>query len=131
MSALDRPLTRSQFSETLRAQSADAEGLRDLPSYIAEHLGDDLSVPSLARRAGMSPRTFARAFARELGETPARYVERTRVEAAQRWLAMSGQSLEEVATGTGFGSAETLRRAFQRQLGIGPSQYRQHFAAHS
>lgn len=126
---VQRPGGQSQFSATLRAQKAETEGLRELPSYIAEHLRADLSVPALAQRAGMSARTFARAFARELGETPARYVERTRVEAAQRALTRGSQSLEEVAAAAGFGSAEILRRAFQRHLHVNPKQYRQHFAA--
>jgi transcriptional regulator GlxA family with amidase domain len=75
----------------------------------------------------MSPRHFARVFTRELGITPARYVERARIEAARGWLEGSDASLDEVAAATGFGSAETLRRAFQRLLGVPPSAYRDGF----
>lgn len=126
---VQRPGGQSQFSETLRAQTRETDALRDLPRYIAEHLQHDLSVPALAARAGMTERTFARVFVRELGETPARYVERMRIEAAQRRLSQSDEKLDSIAAHTGFGSSETLRRAFQRHLRISPRTYRQHFAA--
>jgi len=125
---LKRPGGQSQFSRTLEAQGAQREPLRELPSWIAERLADDLSVPRLARRSGMSPRNFARSFAREVGVTPARYVEQVRVEAARRKLEEStGADLERVAHVCGFGSAEVMRRAFQRQLHVSPRSYRERF----
>ena len=75
----------------------------------------------------MSPRHFARVFARELGVTPARYVEQVRVEAARRRLEEGDAGVEQVAAGCGFGSSETMRRAFLRSVRVSPSEYRQRF----
>jgi transcriptional regulator GlxA family with amidase domain len=119
---------QSQFSVQLASPLANRPSLRDLQSWIHEHPGADLGVEALARRMGMSPRNFARIFTRELAVTPARYVERARVEAARQWLEDSRASLDEVAAACGFGSAETLRRAFQRLLRVSPSAYREAFA---
>jgi transcriptional regulator GlxA family with amidase domain len=128
---LRRPGGQSQFSVQLRAQVAERRGLRDLQAWIAEHLGDDLSVPALARRARMSPRNFARAFRREIGATPAAYVEAQRVEAARRLLETADLSVAEVATACGFGRVETMHRAFRRGVRVSPGQYRRHFRAAS
>lgn len=124
---LKRPGGQSQFSAQLAAQAAEREPLRELQAWIADHLDQDLSVASLARRAGMSPRNFARVFAQEVGVTPARFVERARIEAARRRLEESGAGVEAVAAQCGFGSAEGLRRAFLRTLRVSPAQYRQRF----
>jgi len=101
----------------------------DLQGWISEHLDEDLSVPMLARRAGMSPRNFARAFRREIGMTPAAYVEAQRVETARRLLESTGRSVAEVAQACGFSRVETIHRAFRRVLRIAPGQYRRHFKA--
>lgn len=126
---LKRPGGQSQFSAQLDAQIAAREPLRDAQTYVHEHPEADLSVSDLARRAAMSPRHFARAFTAEVGVTPARYVERARVEAARRRLEESSCSVDEVAAQCGFGSAETMRRAFLRVLRVGPSAYRSRFHA--
>jgi transcriptional regulator GlxA family with amidase domain len=86
-------------------------------------------VPALAARAHMSPRHFARAFAGEVGVTPAAYVEAVRVERARHALERGAASLDSVARGCGFASAEVMRRAFHRRLGVAPSSYRERFAA--
>jgi transcriptional regulator GlxA family with amidase domain len=125
---LRRPGGQSQFSVQVASPFANRTSLRELQAWIHEHPGADLGVEALARRMGMSPRNFARIFARELAVTPARYVERARVEAARQWLEDSRASLDEVAAACGFGSAETLRRAFQRLLRVSPSAYREAFA---
>jgi transcriptional regulator GlxA family with amidase domain len=125
---LRRPGGQSQFSVALTAPLANRPSLRELQSWIHEHPDADLGVETLARRMAMSPRNFARIFTRELAVTPARYVERARVEAARQWLEDSRASLDEVAAACGFGSAETLRRAFQRLLRVAPSAYREKFA---
>ena len=124
---LKRPGGQSQFSAQLSAQLAERPALRDLQLFIQEHPGDGHTVESLARRAGMSPRHFARVFTRELRVTPARYVERVRVEAARRRLEEGEGGVEQVAEGCGFGSSETMRRAFLRSLRVSPSEYRQRF----
>ena len=124
---LKRPGGQSQFSAQLSAQIAEREPLRDVQAWIAENLDGDLSVPALAERACMSARNFARAFRREVGVTPAIYVEGTRVEAARVALDGSREPIESVARRCGFGTVETMRRAFHRRLGVGPSSYRERF----
>ena len=126
---LRRPGGQSQFSAALAAQAADREPLRDLQSWIAEDPGRDCSVPALARRVAMSPRNFARVFAREVGTTPGQFVERVRVEAARRRLEESADGVDNIASRCGFGTAETMRRAFLRTLHVPPSAYRSRFRA--
>jgi transcriptional regulator GlxA family with amidase domain len=122
-----RPGGQSQFSSHLRAQAAEREPLRELQEWMAAHLESDLSIPALAVRACMSERNFARAFGREVGMTPAAYVEALRVDHARVRLETTGQKLEAVATDCGFGTVETMRRAFNRRLGVGPAAYRDRF----
>jgi transcriptional regulator GlxA family with amidase domain len=121
---LRRPGGQSQFSATLAAQSCERQPLRDLLAWMADNLTRDLSVASLARRASMSPRNFARVFTQESGETPVRHLENLRLEAARRQLETTSGSLEEVAVASGFRSAEILRRTFARRLSVTPGQYR-------
>ena len=78
----------------------------------------------------MSPRNFARVFTREVGTTPARFVGTSRVESARRRLEESPYGVEEVAAACGFGSAETMRRAFLRSVRVSPSDYRERFQTH-
>ena len=85
-------------------------------------------MAALADRAAMSPRHFARAFHAQVGVTPARYVERLRIEAARRRLEESGDPVELVAAACGFGTAETMRRSFVRALEVSPAEYRRRFA---
>ncbi len=124
-----RPGGQAQFSAGLAAQQVQREGLRELVAWLQDHLDADLSVPALARRAHMSERHFARAFAAQCGATPAAYVERVRVERARLLLETTDASVEDVARRSGFGSPETLRRAFGRRLGVSPADYRARFAA--
>jgi transcriptional regulator GlxA family with amidase domain len=124
-----RPGGQAQFSTQLASQIAEREPLRELQSWMPDHLAEDLSVPALAERAFMSPRNFARAFRREVGMTPAAYVEALRVERARLALEDAGSSLESVARSCGFGTVETMRRAFHRRIGVGPAAYRGRFGA--
>jgi transcriptional regulator GlxA family with amidase domain len=121
---LRRPGSQAQFSVALAAQAAKRRGLRDLQVWIAENLTKDLSIEVLAQRAAMSPRNFVRVFARELGNTPARYVEQVRVEAARTQLASTDDTMDAIADRCGFSSAELLRRCFLRHFKIAPRQYR-------
>src|SRR5439155_16599982 len=125
---LKRPGGQSQFSAQMAVQVADRAPLAELQAWMADHLRADLSVPALARRVAMSPRNFARVFVRSVGLTPARLVERLRVEAARRRLEESEDSVEMIADGCGFGSSESMRLAFVRTLRVAPSAYRGRFA---
>ena len=116
---LKRPGGQAQFSSHLSAQLADRDVVAEVQTWVADHLDDDLSVAAPRRRAAMSPRHFARVFRAETGVTPARYVERARVERARSRLEETGAGVEEIARGCGFGTAETMRRAFLRSLWVG------------
>lgn len=124
---LKRPGGQAQFSATLLAQSADSETLRGVPEWIIEHLDEDLSVEALADRAGMSPRNFARVFAAETGLTPAKYVERARIEQARVLIEQTRQPLAAVARKAGFESEQQMRRAFMRWLAVTPAAYVERF----
>ena len=127
---LKRPGSQSQFSAALATQHDNAD-FASLYAWIAGHLTADLSVVALADRAGMSERSFVRRFCAATGQTPARAVERLRVEAARQLLATTRQPIKRVAQRCGFGSEETRRRCLLRQAGITPRDYRARFAAAS
>jgi transcriptional regulator GlxA family with amidase domain len=99
--------------------------IRELQIWIADHLGARLSVEDLAGRMAMSVRNFERVFTREVGSTPSQYVLQMRVEAARRRLERTDQGLKQVASSTGFGSVDVMRRAFVRLLGLTPRRYRE------
>jgi transcriptional regulator GlxA family with amidase domain len=124
---VQRPGGQSQFSAQLQVQAAEREPIRALQHWIAEHPDDDLNVERLAARVAMSPRHFARVFRSETDETPAAYVERVRIETAQRLLETTGLPIDDVARASGFGTVETLRRAFARRVGVNPRAYRERF----
>ncbi len=124
---LRRPGGQSQFSVQLSRQLADREPIRELQRWMADHPGADLSVDALARRAAMSPRNFARVFMREVGVTPGEFVENLRVEAARRRLEESAEGVDSIASECGFGTRESMRRAFLRILHVPPSAYRSRF----
>jgi transcriptional regulator GlxA family with amidase domain len=124
---LRRPGGQSQFSAAMASQPAEREPLRDVQQWMSDNLDADLSVPALAERACMSPRNFARAFKREVGMTPATYVEALRVERARALLETSHAAVEDIAGRCGFGTVETMRRSFRRRLGVSPGHYRDRF----
>jgi transcriptional regulator GlxA family with amidase domain len=124
---LKRPGGQAQFSSALSAQQAARPALREVQAWIAGHLTEDLSVAALAQRSLMSERSFARTFRHEVGQTPAAYVEALRIEQARALLEDGAPSLEAVAQSAGFASAEVLRRAFRRRIGISPADYRARF----
>jgi transcriptional regulator GlxA family with amidase domain len=124
---LRRPGGQSQFSAPLAAQVAERDGIRKLLLWMSENVQADLSVAALAHRASMSERTFARVFNAETRFTPAAYVERLRVDAARRTLESSKKSVKQIARLCGFGTVETMHRAFRRSVGSTPMQYRERF----
>jgi transcriptional regulator GlxA family with amidase domain len=125
---LRRPGGQSQFSAPLAAQVAERDGMRKLLLWMSENVQADLSVAALAQRANMSERTFARVFSAETRFTPAAYVERLRVDAARRTLESSRKSVKQIARQCGFGTVETMHRAFKRSVGSTPLEYRARFA---
>jgi transcriptional regulator GlxA family with amidase domain len=127
---LRRPGNQSQFSATLASQQPAREPLREVQRLVIEEVAGEHSVEAMATRAHMSPRHFARAFRAETGITPARYVERVRLEAARRRLEDTAEPVSAVAAACGFGTAETMRRVFLRALGVGPAEYRRRFRGH-
>jgi transcriptional regulator GlxA family with amidase domain len=124
---LRRPGNQAQFSAQLAAQVASRELLRDVQQWITENPAADLSVEALATRASLSPRQFARAFTAEVGITPGRYVDRVRLESARRHLEDTADGVEESARACGYGTAESMRRAFIRTLGTSPAEYKNRY----
>ena len=124
---LRRPGNQSQFSVPLWSAQPPSDVMRDVVEAIHLDPGARLGIDDLASLAGMSPRHLQRRFTQETGLPPTVYVERVRVEAAQRALAERDDPLETVARRYGFGTAETLRRTFHRLVGIAPSEYRDRF----
>jgi transcriptional regulator GlxA family with amidase domain len=124
---LRRPGGQSQFSAALSLQLTDRKPLRELESWVLDNLNKPLTVPVLAKQMAMSPRNFARIFAKEMKTTPAKFVERLRVEAARRRLEESPNSMETIAGECGFGNVNSMRNVFQRTIRIAPGQYRRHF----
>ncbi len=118
-----RPGGQSQFSALLEA---DRPGSRFSPvlAWARERLGERLPVERLADRAAMSPRHFARAFAAETGMTPAKAIERLRLEASREWIESGSDPIERVAACAGFGDPERMRRAFIRAFGQPPQALR-------
>ncbi|MEV8045254.1 DJ-1/PfpI family protein [Streptomyces griseoluteus] len=124
---MQRPGGQSQFSVRTRTPHARQEMLRRVVDAVAEDPSANHTLAAMARRAGVSTRHVTRLFRDELGTTPAHYVEQIRMEAAQAMLEGSDDPMASVARRTGFGSAESLRRAFIRNLGITPGAYRARF----
>ncbi|MGQ4417431.1 GlxA family transcriptional regulator [Streptomyces sp. SAS_269] len=124
---LRRPGNQAQFSAQLAAQTARRDPLREVQRWITEHPAGDLTVESLAARARLSPRHFARAFREETGTTPGRYVDRVRLEHARRLLEDTCDGVEEISRASGYGTPEAMRRAFVRALGTAPAEYRRRF----
>ena len=125
---LKRPGGQSQFSALLSLQSVDHAGFADLHDWIRANLGGDLRIERLAEVARMTPRTFARLYVARVGQTPAKSVEALRIEAARLALEGGLASIKQIARDVGFGDDERMRRAFLRQLGVAPADYRSRFA---
>ena len=125
---LKRPGGQAQFSAALALQSAEDQ-FGALHDWINQHLLDDISLPLLARQAGMSERSFSRHYLEATGLTPARAVERLRVEAARRLLSETRLPVKRISRRCGFGSEETMRRSFLRVLSATPQDYRARFSS--
>jgi transcriptional regulator GlxA family with amidase domain len=125
-----RPGGQTQFSIALESQKSEREPLRDLLTWATEHPAADLSVEAMAQRIQMSPRNFSRVFRQEMGNTPARFVERMRLDIARQKLEETDVTLDEVSRKCGFAGYNSMRRAFVRLLKVTPSDYRLRFRGH-
>lgn len=125
---LKRPGGQAQFSAALALQGGEDRfgGLHD---WIGRNLAADLSLPALAAAAGMSERSLSRHYREATGLTPARGVERLRLEAARRALSETRMPVKRIAQECGFGSEETMRRSFLRHVAATPQEYRTRFGA--
>jgi transcriptional regulator GlxA family with amidase domain len=118
---------QAQFVQTPVARCAGPDDLTRTLDWATERLGEPLSVETLARRAHMSPRTFARRFRAATGTTPLQWVLQQRVLLAQRLLETSDEPVERIAEVAGFGAPATLRAHFHRAVGTSPLAYRRTF----
>lgn len=127
---LKRPGGQSQFSQLLQSQSQEDSEFDDLHTWIMNNLSNNLlTVDSLAERACMSPRNFARVYKKQTGRTPAKTVEILRLEAAKRMLEESRRNVNQIARLCGFGDEERMRTTFLRNLSVTPRDYRQRFTS--
>ncbi|SEG62373.1 transcriptional regulator, AraC family with amidase-like domain [Bryocella elongata] len=124
---LVRPGGQAQFSHMLSHQASASLPLRELQVWMLEHLREPMTVESLAERLGVSARHFTRLCLRETGMNPGQFVDRMRVEAAQQMIDNSNKGLKEVADACGFNTAEAMRRAFTRVLGVTAAEYASRF----
>jgi transcriptional regulator GlxA family with amidase domain len=124
---MQRPGGQSQFSVRARAPHTRQQMLRRVLDAVAEDPGANHTLSAMARRAGVSSRHVNRLFCDEVGTTPARYVEQVRMEAAQAMLETGDDPMAVIARRTGFGSPESLRRAFVRNLKVTPGAFRSRF----
>jgi transcriptional regulator GlxA family with amidase domain len=124
---LQRPGGQSQFSRAMRLPATGQADLTGLLAWIQDHLDADCSVPVLASRVGVSPRTLTRRFRSELGVSPGEYVDACRVEAARQLLEGSDLTVGAIAQAIGAGRPETFHRLFLRSMRVTPARYRDSF----
>jgi transcriptional regulator GlxA family with amidase domain len=124
---LKRPGGQTQFSAYLASESTNHQDLRSLQVWIMDNPAEDLRNETLAERMNMSSRNFARVFNEETGMTPAKFVEKARIDFARQLLGNPNERIETVAIKAGFNDCERMRRAFVRNLGISPHEYRDRF----
>ena len=126
---LKRPGNQAQFSVQVSTDLPENEGVREIETYIFDHLAGDLRVEALAERWNMSPRNFTRVFTRQFGVAPGRYVEQCRLERARQYLEETDEPLSEISARCGYATPDGLRLAFDRNLGVAPRAYRKRFSS--
>jgi transcriptional regulator GlxA family with amidase domain len=117
-----RPGFQSQFSDALVAQTRGENPLGGAIAWARGHLGH-ADIDRVARRAGVSPRTLHRRCLEHLGTTPAKLLDKLRVEHARTLLSSTSISAKALAVACGFGNPVRMKRAFRRELGMGPREY--------
>jgi transcriptional regulator GlxA family with amidase domain len=128
---LRRSGNQAQFSSTLQRQEKAPPKLRDISTFVLEHIDEALPVDRIAAGIGMSPRTLSRWCRAHFAESPAELVRRLRIDEARRLLEETSLPVKDITARTGFGDASTMWRAFTQRLGVTPAEYRQRFAATS
>lgn len=128
---MHRPGGQSQFSTQLTEQAPISAPLRRAVEAVRTAPSSHMTLESLAERASVSSRHLSRLFRNELDLSAGDFIERVRIEQAQRRIESQRAPLSHVARECGFGSADRMRRAFLRHLGVNPSEYRQRFASRS
>ena len=126
---LRRSGNQAQFSHALRRQEKEPPKLRDISSFVIEHIHEPLPVERIAAGVGMSPRTLSRWCREHLDESPAEFVRRFRVDEARRLLEETSLPVKDITARTGLGDVSTLWRVFTQQLGVTPAEYRRRFVA--
>lgn len=124
---LKRPGSQSQYSHVLNHQKSDYQPIVNICNWISEHIQEPMTIDVLSEKVSMSPRNFARVFLRETGITPAKYIEKLRIETACRYLTDTGLSLKEISLITGLGSPDNMRKVFIKNIKISPIDYRKNF----
>lgn len=122
-----RPGGQSQFSAYVVNEAKTRKDFRELQAYIVSNPDADLSVEKLAERMSMSPRNFSRIFCHEVGLSPAKFVDRIRLEAARNMILQTDLPVEAVSSRCGYNSSEQMRRSFYRILNVSPNEYRANF----
>ena len=125
---LRRSGNQAQFSSALQRQEQEPSRLRDLSTFVLEHVDEALSVDRLAAGIGMSRRTLSRWCRETFDESPAELVRRLRIDEARRLLEETPLPLKAITARTGLGDASTMWRVFTQRLGVTPAEYRQRFA---
>ncbi|MDU1890822.1 MAG: GlxA family transcriptional regulator [Dysgonomonas sp.] len=125
--SLRRQGNQVQYSTFLDCQSIENPIIRKICQWIVQHLSEDLTVEALAENVAMSPRNFARVFVRELKTTPAKYINRLRLDYACQYLIDTEMSPDKIAEECGLKNAENLRRLFLNILEVTPTQYKKSF----
>ena len=124
---LKRSGYQSQFSTLLQIHNLENSIAGKLYPWLIRHLAEDLSIERLAERSNMSVRNFTRIFLKETGLTPAKFVEKLRVEVARKYLEDSDLTMDQIAAKCGLGGLVSMRRTFMRHMMVSPSDYRRSF----
>ena len=127
---MDRP-TQLPFKIHAFSSAHGEPAIARIQAFVGEHLAGDLSVAVIAKRAGMSPRTFSRRFKAATGDAVGMYVQKLRIEAAKRLFETSDLSVSEVTYKAGYNDERSFRRLFRRRTGLSPKDYRAKFQLHS
>ncbi|MHC8314956.1 GlxA family transcriptional regulator [Pseudomonas sp. LB3P31] len=119
---------QAQFSPLMAAVAPHETAITRVQKHVLDHLHQPFSIDCMASQAAMSPRHFARVFAREVGMTPMEFLQRARIDRARNLLETSDLPLKTIAFKSGFGSVRHMRFLFSEKLGLTPTQYREQFS---